>query len=68
MRFTKEKTEEINNYYKNLEKHGLLPLEVYDDKICTRSMCICELKDLAIMIKSFETLKQTIEDRTDVLM
>ena len=68
MRFTEKKTEDINNYYKAIEKHGFLPLEVYSDKICTNGMCICDLQDIATMIKSLEMLKDIIETRTDVLM
>ena len=68
MRFTKEKTEEINNYYKNAEKFGLLPLEIYDDRICTNSLCMCKLEAISTMIKSLEELKTIIEERTDVLM
>lgn len=68
MRFTKEKTEQLNNYYQAIQHDTLLPLTIYGEKLCTKGMCICDLHDLTRLIESLEVLKGVIEDHTDVIM
>lgn len=68
MRFTKEKTEEINNCYNAIRHDTFLPLDIYNDVLCTHGVKMCDLHDLTKMIESLVTLKAIIEEHTDVIM
>ena len=68
MRFTKEKTEEINKRYDAIRHDVFLPLDIYDGVIGTHGSFMCNLHDLTKMIESLVTLKAIIEENTDVIM